>query len=101
MDKRKKLLIDDLEVDTFATSGEDAARGTVQGNAYTDSAGPYCEPSCGSCYTGAPTCYAVNTCFQTEPCFPTCNGADACNTSTCNISHAYSCGATCACDCIT
>jgi hypothetical protein len=41
------------------------------------------------------------TCFQTEPCFPTCNGADACNTSTCNISQGYSCGATCACDCFT
>lgn len=98
---RKKLVIADLTVETFDTSAESGPRGTVHAHGNTASFNPVCEPTCGSCYTGAPTCNAVVTCFQTEPCFPTCNGAEACNTSTCNISQGYSCGATCACDCIT
>lgn len=93
---RKKLVLADLTVETFDTSAQSGSRGTVHAHDNT-----YFEDTCGSCYTGAPTCNAVATCFQTEPCFPTCNGAEACNTSTCNISQGYSCGATCACDCIT
>ncbi|HEV3051375.1 MAG TPA: hypothetical protein VGX50_13765 [Longimicrobium sp.] len=97
---RKKLVIADLTVETFDTSAENGPRGTVHAHGHTDSYNPVRHRPAARATRARPQCNAVVTCFQTEPCFPTCNGADACNTSTCNISQGYSC-ATCACDCIT
>lgn len=65
--KKLRMKLDELRVDTFATGGHLAARGTVQGHYGTThtQAGETCDYTCGD------TCQ--NTCTQTNL-YTDCNG---------------------------
>jgi hypothetical protein len=72
--KKLSLKLDDLQVETFTTSGQPGERGTVQGHYGTNHTNQSCD---GTCFNW--TCIYYYTCEDTG-CNHTCNVCTTMNT---------------------